>query len=115
MGNIFTYHAEQSGVDDFKPSSNKLGRFETTLVDATPEKQQRVKDWYDKYYDKYFAPIPEQSSQRIYTIVRADIPIGWCKKCGYHITFHALVWCPECGLKEPLEIRENFVNKRHSI
>lgn len=81
------------------------------------EKETRVAEWYNKYYHAYFDVHPRSPRksvtqyQWIRIIARENIPIGWCKQCGYHLDMLQMIWCPECGLREPLELRDESFEK----
>jgi hypothetical protein len=85
--------------------------------DVWDVKDSRVRKWFDLYYFLYFYEGPNSprslmsKRQWMHTIARTDIPIGWCKRCGFHVDLFHLVWCPECGLKEPLDLKTEYLNK----
>jgi len=53
-----------------------IGEYNTN----TNTKHQRVGEWFEKYYHSYFSNSSKsfENPSRIVTIIRADIPIGWC-------------------------------------
>lgn len=109
MGNIFIYDSPKSRIlvhhDDL---------FQTTSAHSTHSthstKEKRITEWHTKYdsLDILFT----NDSERIIYIIRNNIPIGWCKQCGYHLDMHSLHWCPECGQRNSLQYRSRFQQQR---